>query len=406
MDLLLVQQRMGDRAADLATIIDCAPITENAETYAREVRKAAALRSLSSSMVGLQQKASSPETSADDILRELHAVTKTLDRAVSVGTGGLPAPVQGGDELENTRRELAEQEAGRRLTLDLPWPRLSDQTRMLRPGSVCLLGAPAGAGKSFFATSIAIHVNTLGEPWAYLPLEGAKADLIWRLFAIIAQDYRMIEDKIEDAEWRLSVIEAGADVVSGIASHIWENPRVGRFDAAGNVIVPELPFDQVVDWARGVATDGARVIFLDPVSQIDFGSYRSFDKESEFVRKLNAVAIQTRSTIFLVCHTVKRPGAKAAVPLSLEDFQGSASYGRLCDAAIMMEAHDWKESRIYRSGGGIEEVRHNKTIVMAKTRHGAGTRKRIAFVQGVDGPTFEEIGMIAPKSVGDDGSPF
>ena len=78
--------------------------------------------------------------------------------------------------------------------------------------------------------------------------------------------------------------------------------------------------------------------------------------------------------------------------------------GRLCHCALLLDAHDLKVSTVYRPGGLREDVEHNRTVVIAKARNGAGTRQRLAFQQDSTAPRFDELGLIAPKDLRVSGS--
>jgi KaiC/GvpD/RAD55 family RecA-like ATPase len=307
----------------------------------------------------------------------------------------------GDDDLSDMRSELAAQRDGSRRTIPLPWKRLSDLSNALRPGTVCILAGPPGTGKSFFTAHVARAVHSAEVPWKYLPLEDRRTDFKWRLLAMLAGDYRMIEDDAEGAAWRQENLERFAATLEDMTPHICENPRAGCKDASGKTIVPALPFGAVLDWIGAACEQSARVLFVDPISQIDFEGREPWKAEAEFIRKALALMADAGATLVLVAHTVKRGGKTAALPLTLEDVQGSAMIARLCQCALILDAHDPKQSTVYRPGGLREDVEHNRTILVAKARYASGARQRIAFTQRADAPAFEECGIIAPRGSGE-----
>ncbi len=124
---------------------------------------------------------------------------------------------------------------------------------------MCILAGPPGTGKSFFTAHIALAVHAAEVPWRYLPLEDRRTDFKWRLLAMLAGDYRMIEDDAEGAAWRQENLERFAAALEDLTPHVCENPRVGCKDADGKTVVPALPFGAVLDWiARGVRAIGPR----------------------------------------------------------------------------------------------------------------------------------------------------
>ncbi|MGO8705032.1 MAG: AAA family ATPase [Candidatus Brocadiia bacterium] len=307
----------------------------------------------------------------------------------------------GDGDLTDMRAELAAQRDGTRRTLALPWKRLDNLSHFLRPGTVGILGGPTGTGKTFFNAHIALAVQAAEVPWRFLPLEDRKVDFFWRLLAILAGDYRMIEDGAEGAAWRQENLDRFAAPLEDLMPFIAENPRVGCKGADGKTFVPALPYGAVLDWIAAACEQSARVLFVDPLSQIDFEGREPWKAEAEFIRKALALMADAGATLILTCHTVKRGGKSATLPLSVEDLQGSAMIARLCHTVLLLDSHDAKTSTVYRAGGLREDVEHNRTLLVAKARNASGTRQRIAFTQRSDAPVFDEHGVIAPRGAPD-----
>lgn len=300
------------------------------------------------------------------------------------------------DDLVDMRGELDAQKRGERRTLPLPWKRVGTLSQALRPGTLCVIAGPAGTGKSFFTLAIAQAVHGGLAPWRYLPLEDRRTDLKFRLLAMLAGDYSMIEVDEAGAAAREKALEMYGATVADMAAFVCENPRVGNKDGDGKTVVPPLPHEAVTDWIGRAVGEGARVVFVDPVSQIEFDGQEPWKAEAHFVRRTLALAGDSGATVVLVAHTIKRGGRSAGFPLTLEDIQGSAMIGRLCQCALILDAHDPKESTVYRAAGMQELVEHNRTLTIAKARNGCGTGQRVAFRQEVGFPEFSELGVIAP----------
>lgn len=325
------------------------------------------------------------------------------ERPMPPCTPSAPAPAipttDDEDDLSDMRRELDAQRTGERRTLSLPWSRLSHLSHALKPGTVCIVAGPPCTGKSFFAAHIATAVHAAEVPWRYLPLEDRKVDFKWRLLAMLARDYRMIDDDAEHAGLRADTLDRYASTLADIAPHVCENPRLGHRDEQGKMVVPPLPHQSVIDWMGQAFMSGARVVFVDPISQIEFDQREQWKAEGDFMRSTIALVNEWGGTVVFVAHTAKRGGKSASLPLTLEDIQGSAMFGRLCHTAILLDAHDLKESAVMRTGGLTEVVEHNRTVLIAKARNAQGTRQRLAFRQSDTAPEFEELGVIAPKHV-------
>ncbi len=290
--------------------------------------------------------------------------------------------------------EFEAEARGERQTIPLPWSRLSSITNAFRPGTVTVIGGPAGHGKSMFALQAAVHVHRAGVPWVFLPLEDRKVELSRRLLAHLSGDWSVINTESETAKERTRILREHQDELAELNPHVWENPRLPIKAPDGKYTVPALPFEKVLNWL-GQALESARVIFIDPWTQIDFGDRDSWRGEKDFMRRLVGMVAQAGASVVLVAHTVKRGGKIKALPLSGEDLQGAAELKRVSHTIILLDAHDRQDSDVWRSGGCRQQVSHNRTLIVDKARNGDGAGARIAF--NMEGPAFEELGIIAPK---------
>ncbi len=289
--------------------------------------------------------------------------------------------------------ELKAEARGERQTISLPWPRLGDATRLLRPGSVAVIGGPPGDGKSLLAMQICIHVHDQGVPWAYLPLEDSRADFERRLLAHLAETWSVLNDRPETASERQRLLQFHEAKLSALAAHVCENPRRAVMGPNGKPTTPALPYAQVVDWLEETIGQ-ARVVVIDPFAQIDFGDREPWTGERDFIRRVCGLAAHAEASVILVCHTRKRSGRDRALPLSGEDLQGAAELRRLVHTVLLLDAHDRKESAVWRTGGQRLSVEHGYTILVDKARYGNGRGALLAFT--LDGPRLSELGTIAP----------
>lgn len=297
---------------------------------------------------------------------------------------------------ERIEKDLAEQASGETETASMPWGRLSERTKALRPGCLLLIGGPTKTGKSFFMANIAWKLFCEGYRWAYLPLEDSRKDFVWRMLGVMTNSYAMIDTDKDRVEERREAYRANKETILEIARFVSENPRHGHKNKAGETIIPPLPHTKVIEWAKEAASQ-SRVIFIDPIAQIEFDGVKPWKVEAEFVRHLLAIATDSRATIVVAGHTVKRGGANAAISPTVEDFQGAAEWTRLAHTVILIDGHEERSSQVYRIGGHTADETHNRTVIIGAARNGSGTRSKLAFNQSSVGPSFEELGVIAPK---------
>jgi len=298
-------------------------------------------------------------------------------------------------DLSEMFDELAAQERGERITLPLPWRRLSDGSNALKPGTMTILAGPLKTGKSFFTMNIIRHIAERGHSWAYLPLEDDRKAWSWRMLALLAEDYRMINADQEGVSLRANALATWQERLSEYLRQVTENPRVGVRNSLGETIVPEVTHHRVLGWiARAAKT--CRVIVVDPISQIEFKGRDPWAQESEFVRNALGIISDTDASLILVAHTVKRTGQNASVALTAEDVAGSAMYTRLAHTTILIDACDMREIDVMRTSGGIETVTHDRIVTIAAARNGSASRRQLAYLQDKNKPHFEELGFIAP----------
>lgn len=285
-------------------------------------------------------------------------------------------------------------EASGETSIPLPWPELTRQTGGLREGSLFVVGGPTKTGKSFFLMQIATSLTHAGKSWKYLPLEDTRSDFARRLLACEENDYSMISDNPSKADVRAEKLALQSDILKNHLVCVDENPRVGHKNKQGKTVVPRLRYDSVLSWAEKNASN--RVLFIDPLAQIDFDLKNQQYEESDFIRQLLALAQDNKCTIILAAHAVKRRGRDAEMPLTEGDLQGAAAISRLSHCTLMLEAHDERKSEVIVPGG-FDETWHNRTVYIPAARNGPGSRTRIAMSQMPIGPEFIERGLIIQK---------
>ena len=307
-------------------------------------------------------------------------------------TASLPPPSE--HESTGLLAEFDAEARGERRTIALPWSRLSNSTQALRPGSLTILAGPAGHGKSLLVLQAAVHIHTQGESFSFLPLEDRKVDFERRLLAHLTSSWKMLETSQDTADERKNAFAQYRHEISLLSKHVWENPRQAVINTNGKPVVPALPYHRVIDWVAE-RIGSSRVVFIDPIAQIDFGEPHGWKGQGDFIRHMTGLAAFSGASIVLVAHTVKRPGKNNSVPLTGEDIQGAAEVKRLCHTVILLNAHDIRTSDVWRPEGCREAVRHDQTVTVDKARNGSGKGCRFAF--DMEGPSFRELGAIAPK---------
>lgn len=308
--------------------------------------------------------------------------------------GRIPLPSEQKATATSLREEFEAEGRGARNTILLPWRRLTNITRALRPGTVTVLAAPSGYGKSIFVMQIAVYAHNQEVKFIYLILEDQKVDFERRLLAHIAGTWKVIDDNPEKAEWRKEILIQHKDRLTDLAKNVCENPRRPIIGSDGRPTVPPLPYQEVLDWL-GRSVMSSRLVIIDPIAQIDFGEKYEWKGQADFMRHVTGLAAHSEASVILVAHTAKRGGRAGTIPLTGEDIQGAAEIVRLSHTILLMDAHDEKESTVWREGGRREMVYHDRTIIVDKARNASGRGNRLAYV--MEGPAYRELGVITPK---------
>jgi len=252
-------------------------------------------------------------------------------------------------------------------------------------------------------TLIAMTVFEQDVDWVYMPLEDSKMDFVRRLLAIKGEDYGLIDDDQDGAQGRMDALHLYRNELVELSKHVEESMRAPSVASDGTLIVPSLSEQRILKWVEEKAKSGRKIIFLDPLTQIDFPGLQV---ENEFIRSLLALAEHFKVTLVLATHTKARPGRRALDPLSIEDLQGSSLWPKLCHTVILVDAHEDRENNIYCKpkftlGVNQKKVIHNRTISVGRARNAGGSRSRIAFHQSKKRPAFMELGVCVPKSLVD-----
>jgi len=307
----------------------------------------------------------------------------------------IAARIDVNSDKDKMFKGLEMQFSGECNTIPLPWKRASDGSKMLRPGSMTIIAGPTKAGKSFYTANIIKHVHELGHEWAYLPLEDGRTDWMWRMMAIHEQDYRMIDDDQESAQLRLDAFMKNQDVMNEYLARVTENPRVDQFDEDGNVFVPEVDHETIIDWIKEMAPKH-RVLIVDPISQIDGKGRQTYTEESWFMRQALGLVRTYGISLIFVTHTIKRPGMAGQIAPTAEDVQGSSMFTKLAHTTLLIDVCDMQEGEVYGIGGITKVVNYDRVVTIAAARNGKGTRWRIAYTQDKEKPVFNELGLLVP----------
>ncbi|KKU53558.1 MAG: hypothetical protein UX75_C0036G0033 [Candidatus Moranbacteria bacterium GW2011_GWE2_47_10] len=296
--------------------------------------------------------------------------------------------------FKEMQQDIKDQLAGKISTIPMPWTRLSRGTNALREGTVTIICGATKVGKSLFSMNIVKHLHENAVPWAYLPLEDGKKEWTWRIMAILENDFTMVEDNPETALRRDEVMTRRRPEIMSYLESVSQNPRVNSVVINGKKARQRVTPELILKWVESQARNGKRVIFVDPLAQISFGGFKRWEAEEAFVQEFCGIAADYKVSLVIISHTKK---GNEDETLSVEDMQGSAAFGRLCQTSILIGATSEMVETDIKRPNDIEKVMSNRTVIIGAARNGAGTRSKLAFAVEPGSPLFAEIGYIASK---------
>lgn len=265
-------------------------------------------------------------------------------------------------------------------------------------GNVLVLAGAPGASKSYWALNFCLHAGRKGFHWRYLPLEDSAGRWIEKAMAAHFGDWRVVGNPEEDtaearkrlAEYKKTRLASERDLLTSLWEHVCENPRTV---ITGLDDIEPVPYEGVLEWVRRESEEGADLIVIDPVAQIDFtGRDKDWKQQERFMQALTGIAEKGGCFVALVAHIAKRPG-RSNLLSSMDDLQGAAAFARLAQYVFMLDRHDPQDADIFSSWNS--SVEHKLTLTIGKARDGfSGTR--IAMDLDSNGPVFREHGIIKP----------
>lgn len=272
--------------------------------------------------------------------------------------------------------------------------RLSGLSQFMRPGTLTILGGDPGSGKTFMGLECLIaSLKSYGSGY-YIPLEGRHVDIMERVGLRLQRSWvgniqldgnETSYDLQRKAQCRTDMITRNKDKIDALQAYVGCPPGMDNNEATEWQNVAE---------SANIYMRKNRVVIIDNLSFVHFNSQSIFTEQGLFVNQLIRGVQDTGATCLLLSHTKKRGRSERTGAFTQDDLAGSAAMARAADCVLLLESHQKKESEIYRKNGEYEIIEHNKTMHMGKTRHGSGEGQSLAYNFGLNGPTFEEFGVI------------
>lgn len=237
-----------------------------------------------------------------------------------------------------------------------PWPSLDQFGRCWLPGSVAVLSAEPGTGKSFFALAFAMHVHEKGFNVSMLCIE---EPIEWHMHRALAIRERL--GHMADVDW----VEQNPDIANQAVERQYK-----FLDEFGRCLVcPENTdhdYEYAITWLEN-ACKRNRLVILDAISLLDEGEEgRIWVLDKRLIKKAKAASEAYGSTVLLITHPKQTPPGKTQKRPSMNNLCGGAAIQRCCSSVLWMKAE--REASTY-----------NRELYILKSRDGIGRHEPLYF---------------------------
>ena len=344
--------RTGTAGVILAGLMEHA--TPAYMAHARTVQSAARGRALTAAGYKIIDMASRPGFDPDegaDMIRRL------IDEAAGTGdrTGALRT------QAEIFEAVVGDLERGVEPGLRTGYSDLDEATGGLRPGTLTVVGARPGVGKSVLAGCIADHVGTrLGLPVLFASLEMTAAELMHRRMAARARVSldALTKGRLTERDW--DRIAAAREYLTESAIAVDDEPDVSLAHIAARL--------------RGMERDGspARLVVIDYLGLLKEPKAENRQVAvAQLARECKNLARRYKVPVLLLVQ-VKREAEhrQGKVPL-MSDLRESGEIEAAADIVLLLHREDAYEMESPRAG--------ETDIIVAKNRQGPRCTITVAF---------------------------
>jgi len=148
----------------------------------------------------------------------------------------------------------------------------------------------------------------------------------------------------------------------------------------------------VLDWAEDQCEDGARLLVIDSLAQIEFDGREEWKAQATFWRTLLGIANRSNSTIIMIIHLSKTAKGDFS---SIYSVEASKRFGDLAFSVLGLQQKKLEDTVLNTSDGFRGMVTSNCTLHNMKCREGTLERgAQVAFRFGRNGPSFEDLGIL------------
>jgi hypothetical protein len=267
---------------------------------------------------------------------------------------------------------MQELRSGELKSLSVGWPCLS-QTKWLLGGTVTILCATPGIGKTWFVHDLAFRAMTAGIKVANIQLEETKDYHVSRIMSSIT-GANLDPDEITEEDFE--IMEKNKHYVEPISSML---------------CVPDFKLCTLVDVAKIIkdkAEAGAKLIIVDSVSVAEKGQ-RPWDDDQRFINICRHEVSRHKIRLILVTH----PKSGQGKVIGLDSLAGGATYQRLAQSVLWLTKNE-KTVNVWMDGEeSFLGSRANRIITCLKGRNIAKHMESNKVLFNFEAGKFEEVGF-------------
>lgn len=356
----------------LVALANGVPSAANVEHYAEIVKDKSRRRELIVASTTTVNAAFGTGSTADIL------TNATLAVAAAGNHSRKPSQTSSAD----VRARIESAIAGQRVSISWPWRSVTRYANPCAPGAVTILCGEPGSGKSLAFQEAMLAWHQQGIPTAILHLEKNREYHQIRALAQLAGESSLTSDQWQRAnpkEARMAE-EEYRDVLNSYGATVFDDPD------------GSMTLEQVQTWMAARATEGARVVGVDPITAAASGP-KPWEDDRRFIVACQAMAARHNCSVVLVTHPRNITGTAP----NMDQLAGGRAYSRLTDCVLWLQGHNPPEDGKITYACGEVGGEYNRSIALCKTRDGAGQGIIVAIA--FDGATLRttELGPIQSK---------
>ena len=255
---------------------------------------------------------------------------------------------------------LEDKITGKYINQPWPWPALTKLAKALLPGTMTLLCAPPGVGKSLFLLEAVCYWALNGVHTAIMELEEDQTFHMERAWAQLAHNADLLDDNwlAQHPDDARQSLEEYTQFIDEIGRCVWERPDCND--------------QQVyVDWVAARVAEGTRIILIDPITARDTGK-EVWVTDHQLVDSLKRVVEGSQASLILATHpNGRRLTAAELAENPMEDFGGGKAWTQFSQCCLYLRMLESKERDLAVSAGNIKAMT-NRQIEIRKARSASG----------------------------------